>query len=88
MDQHITFITEFGEDEADAIACEVTRNESHCLYKAGRGLASCFDNDLMSEGGLTVGQVNRAHLHRLLDEWLDAQIEDQSIGKTYIQIIK
>jgi PleD family two-component response regulator len=53
-----------------------TRSDSQFRVEAKEGFVSALTNPLKTVDG-TVGSHNRAHLHELLDEWIDNAIRER-----------
>lgn len=46
-------------------------NDQMIQFNADDGFGKLFTNPLKTDNGMTVGERNRAALHRRLDAWLD-----------------
>jgi hypothetical protein len=56
------------------ISYAMTRSDVEFHIKSGEGFVPALTNQLKTVDGLTVGGMNRKHLHECLDEWIDNAI--------------
>lgn len=51
-------------------------NNQFIQFNADKGFGTLITNPLKTDNGMTVGERNRAALHRRLDAWLDGTWEE------------
>ena len=64
----------FGMGPLRYVAVKV--NDKMLQFNADTGFGKLFTNPLKTDNGQTVGERNRAALHRRLDAWLDGTWEE------------
>ena len=50
---------------------EIRTSEHRLTFSAWSGFGSLLTKELVTDNGQTIGERNRAALHKMLDEWLD-----------------
>ena len=66
-----------GYEKPISSVLEIRTSEHRLTFSAWSGFGSLFTKNLLTADGQTVGEHNRASLHKMLDEWLDNTWRDE-----------